>query len=213
MALTLSHKHPLIFRITHIDNVRWILRHGLCCRSSDLRDPEYKQIGDPEVIGKRRDRAVPIAPFGTLSDYVPFYFTPWSPMLYNVVTGYRGMPRQPREAIVMLVASLSTLAARDVPFVFTDRHALPITARYSSDLMDLSRIDWDLLNSRDFRRDPEDPGKLERYQAEALVYRRLPVDALAGIGCYDEVSKRRIESVADEVGIGVTVRTRPEWYV
>jgi len=213
VALTLGPERPLIFRITHIDNVRWILRHGLHCRNSDLCDPDYKQIGDPDVIGRRHGRTVPIPPGGTLSDYVPFYFTPWTPMLYNIVTGFRGVPLQPRPAIVMLVASLSTLARRGVPFVFTDGHALPVTAYYSSDLDDLARIDWDLLNSRDFRRDPEDPGKFERYQAEALVHRHLPLDTLAGIGCYDEEARGRIEALAREEGVGVTVRVRPEWYV
>jgi len=212
-ALTLGPARAWIFRIAHIDNVRWILRHGLWCRNSSYRDPHYKQIGDPDVIERRQGRVVPIPPGGTLSDYVPFYFTPWSPMLLNIVTGYRGVPLQPRAAIVMLVASLSTLARRGVPFVFTDGHALPVTAYYSSDLKDLDRIDWDLLNSRDFRRDPEDPGKFERYQAEALVHHHLPLDALTGLGCYDDDVRRRIEAMAREEGVGVTVRTRPEWYV
>jgi hypothetical protein len=30
-------------------------------------------------------------------------------------------------------------------------------------------VDWPLLQKRDFKRDPDDPAKLERYQAEALV--------------------------------------------
>lgn len=148
-----------------------------------------------------------------MSDYVPFYFTPWSPMLYNIVTGYRGVPMLARDTIVMLVVSLRTLADRDLPFVFTDGHALPVTARYSSALEDLDRIDWHLLNRRDFRRDPEDPGKLDHYQAEALVHRQLPLNALTGIACYDASSRASVEAMAGEAGVQVRVRVHPDWYL
>jgi hypothetical protein len=46
-------------------------------------------IGNNEVIRKRAIKEVPIPPKGTLDDYVPFYFTPYSMMLYNIHTGYR----------------------------------------------------------------------------------------------------------------------------
>ena len=80
-------------------------------------------------------------------------------------------------------------------------------------LKDLDRIDWNLLNQKDFRRNPEDPGKLDRYQAEALVHRALPVDALTGIACYDSDSRARIEAMTAEEGVQVSVRTYPDWYL
>ncbi len=212
-TLTLSPEAALIFRITHVDNVRWMIRNGICCRNSELADPDYRQIGDADVIDKRHSRQVPIPPGGALSDYVPFYFTPWTPMLYNIVTGHRGVPGQPRSAIVILVASLRALSKRGVRFLFTDRHALRVTAYFSDDLTDLHRLDWKLLGSKDFRRDPEDPDKLERYQAEALIYRHVPADALTGIACYDRDTKTRIEVLAAEEGVPLRVSARPEWYV
>ena len=48
---------------------------------------------------------MPIHPGGTLSDYVPFYFTPFSPMAYNIHTGL-GVNRINWRDIVVLVASL-----------------------------------------------------------------------------------------------------------
>jgi hypothetical protein len=44
-------------------------------------------------------------------------------------------------------------------------------AQYFTDLDDLAKVDWDLLNKKNFRHDPDDPGKKERYQAEALVWK------------------------------------------
>lgn len=57
-------------------------------------------------------------------------------------------------------------------------------ANYFTDLNDLDQIDWPLLNSRDFRNDPDDPGKMERYRAEALVWKRVPLEGITGICCY-----------------------------
>ncbi len=54
-----------------------------------------------DLIEKRTAHTVPIPPGGSLGDYVPFYFTPWSIMLYNIKTGYNGVPRQGRVAIVV----------------------------------------------------------------------------------------------------------------
>ena len=69
----------LIFRITHRDNVPWILEHGLVCANGQPQDPSFVPIGNRDLIGKRTHRQVPLAPGGTLADYVPFYFTPFSP--------------------------------------------------------------------------------------------------------------------------------------
>jgi hypothetical protein len=68
----LTRERALIFRITHIDNVPWMLDHGVHCRSSDVFDPNYRNIGNPDLIARRTSRAVHIPPGGTLSDYVPF---------------------------------------------------------------------------------------------------------------------------------------------
>ena len=38
MANNLTAEKALIFRITHINNVPWILRHGLHCKNSDVQE-------------------------------------------------------------------------------------------------------------------------------------------------------------------------------
>lgn len=175
----------LIFRITHIANVPWLLDHGLHCRSSPKFDPKFRNIGNPDLISKRQTRVVPIPPGGTPADYVPFYFTPYSIMLFNIKTGYGGVPNLPNDDNVTLVSSLRKVAELGLKFVFTDRHAYVQTASFFNSLDDLQRVDWPLLQARDFRNDPEDPGKKERYQAEALIHRHLPVTALLGIVCHN----------------------------
>jgi hypothetical protein len=48
----LNSDRALIFRITHVANVPWILDHGLHCRNSTHRDPAFQEIGNPELIGR-----------------------------------------------------------------------------------------------------------------------------------------------------------------
>lgn len=201
-----------IFRITHIANVPWILDHGLHCRSSETRDPNYREIGNPDLIDKRARRIVPIPPGGMLSDYVPFYFTPLSPMLLNIKTGYNGMRQTPMPEIAMFVASVRNLAELNVPFVLTDRHAYLQAAEYSNDLRGLERIDWKILQTRDFKRADTDPGKIERYQAEALVHQYVPLDALAGLVCHGADQRTELEAELSRRDLSLKVTIRPDWY-
>jgi hypothetical protein len=209
----LSADKALIFRMTHVENLPWILANGLWCQSAGKVDPNFISIGNLELIGLRARRQVPIAPGGTLSDYVPFYFTPRSPMLLNITTGWGGIRQRANEEIVFLVSSLHSLIERDVQFVYSDRHAYLAAATYSSDVQQLaSLVSFELLRAGDFRRDPEAPDRAERYQAEALVYQHLPCRALSGVACYTEAVKARIESWVAERGITLPVRARREWY-
>lgn len=188
----LNRKRALIFRITHASNVSWILDNGVHAASSGVPDPDYRPIGKEDLIERRALRVVPVEPGGVLADYVSFYFTPRTPMLLNIRTG-RGVEQHPMSDIVMLVSSVHTLVEKDIPFVLTDRHAYLQAARYANDLSGLSAIPWEQLQASDFQRSEEDPSRIERYQAEALVHRHLPLDALLGMACYDQGSKRRIE--------------------
>ena len=210
--MELSAEKARIFRITHIRNVAWILKNGLHCKNSGRSDPGFVRVGNPELIVMRATRNVPMLPQGPLSDYIPFYFTPFSPMMYNIKTGYRGIERLPNSEIVILVASMRSLMAAGVRAVFTDRHAYLRTANFYSSLDDLDKVDWPLLRSRDFRRDPDDPDKFARYEAEALVHRHLPVDQLTGIVCYRENEKRILEQYGRGAGMEIKIVARPGWY-
>jgi hypothetical protein len=130
----LNPERALIFRITHRDNLPWILENGLDCRNSDKIDPKFVNIGNPTLISDRHHVGVPIPPGGTLSDYIPFYFTPLSVMLLNIKTGYRGIQQRRNDEIAILVCSLPRLAQNGVRFVFTDRHARLAAAEFFGDV-------------------------------------------------------------------------------
>lgn len=97
MSKNLNPQKALIFRIVHIENVPWILDYGMHCRNSNTFDQKYISIGSEELIVKRSHREVPESPGGTLTDYIPFYFTPYSIMLYNIKTGFGGINKIPND--------------------------------------------------------------------------------------------------------------------
>lgn len=210
--MDLTPERALVFRITHISNVPWILDHGLHCASSKVQDPDFRPIGDPELIKKRAARVLPAPWHGTISDYVTFYFTPLSPMLLNIRTGYRGIEKLPMSEIAIIVSSLPKLASSGVDFVFTDCHAYLAEAQFSSDVADLGRIDWDILRAHDFQNTIEDQGKMQRYQAEVLARRHVPVAALHGIACYGQAECGRIQEEVDARGLDLKVIAKPGWF-
>lgn len=202
----------LIWRIVHRANLPWVLGNGLHCGSSEFKAPGWVHIGNPELIYKRAHHPVPLPPGGWLGDYVPFYFTPFSPMLYNIHTGRGGIQKRPNDEIVFLVSSLHHLAGLGVPFLFTDSHAYYQWANYYSNLTDLDKIDWPLLQQRDFKRDPHDPAKFERYQAEALIHRHVPVGGMLGIVCHTDALKPGIEQELQARNLSLPVHAQPNWY-
>jgi hypothetical protein len=212
MSKDLNPTKALIFRITHRRNVRWILQHGLHCASSNMADPDFVAIGNAELIQKRTTRELPAPHGGTLSDYVPFYFTPFSPMMYNIKTGWAGVTKRDNEDIVIMASSIWRLQASKVSFAFTDRHAYLRTARYFGDPARLDQIDWPILQNRDFKRDPNDPGKFERYEAEALAKGHVPVEALLGFACFNEAAKAKVEKDMNATGKAVQTIVKPKWY-
>lgn len=211
MAPPLNPDKALIFRITHRDNLPFILDHGLYAPNSTTHDPNHRNIGNVDLIGKRTRRAVPVGPGGTLSDYIPFYFTPYSIMLLNIHTGYN-VKQVPNQEILILVSSLHKIAEEKIPFVFTDQHAYPPMANYYVDLKDLNKVPWDQLNRRDFKGDPDDPGKKERYQAEVLIWKHVPLNALLGICCYNATVLAWVQQELAKRDLNVHTSIQGNWY-
>lgn len=213
MAYTnLNPEKALIWRITHRQNIPWILANGLHAGNGAVRSQNWMTIGNEDLINRRGHRTVPLPPQGVLNDYVPFYFTPFSPMMYNIYTGRGGVKKVSNTDIVILVSSMYRVAEIGLPFVFTDRHAYPVTTNYYNNLADLTAIDWALLQQRNFQRDPDDPEKVERYQAEALIHRHMPINALLGAVCYTQNMQQELQEQANGLGVKLDIHCIPGWY-
>ena len=209
---TLNPEKALIWRIVHRDNIPWILDNGLHCGNSPVQSANWVHIGNPELTVKRATHPVPVGAGGVLNDYTPFYFTPFSPMLMNIKSGRGGVPMRNNDEIVVLVSSLPRVKALGLSFVFTDAHAYYGWANFYTDLEDLTAVDWSILQARDFKRDPDDPKKFERYQAEALIHRHCPVEALEGMVCYTDDVKQQLEQALQQRNRTMPVHARAGWY-
>lgn len=61
---------------------------GLISKNAvDAQSIQYKNSAYASVQGHREQFPVPVAPYGMIHDYVPFYFNSCSPMLYTVKMG------------------------------------------------------------------------------------------------------------------------------
>jgi hypothetical protein len=132
--------------------------------------------------------------------------------VYNIHTGHGGITRRANDDVVIFVSSLHRVRELGLTFVFTDQHAYAAGTEYFNDLADLNRVDWPLLQSRDFKTSDTDPGKPLRYQAEALVYHDVPLPALSGIGCHNDIVRQKLESLIAAHGATLTVKATPKWY-
>lgn len=213
MSSSLNPDKALIFRIVHVDNVPWILDQGaLHCRNWPAQNPNYVNIGNPDLIERRSHRVVPVPLGGTLSDYVPFYFTPFSMMMYNIKTGYGGIPKRPDAEIVIFVSSIHHLEQLGVKYLFTNQHAYTACAQFYDSIDSLKNLDWELFRSRNFKTSDADPGKQERYQAEALVHRLVPLPGLLGICCRSTAVKTHLDGLIAARGQATVVKVTPSWY-
>lgn len=209
---SINQEKALIWRITHIHNLEWILDSGLYSGNSDKKSKNWISIDNQTIIERRNKIRVPLTPYGVLNDYISFYFTPFSPMMLNIHHG-RGVKQQENEDIIILVSSLNILTKMKIPFVFTDGHACYSWSNFYSKLEDLDKINWTILQNRDFKRDQDNPKKFEQYQAEALIYQSCPIEAIIGIICFNEKIKKYIENELSIRNLEqIKVFARKNWY-
>ena len=133
-------------------------------------------------------------------------------MMMNIHSGRGEVQRRSNDEIVILVSSIHHLQQQNIPFVFTDSHAYYAWSDFYSEITDLDKVDWPLLQCRDFKRDQNDPAKFERYQAEALVHQHCPISGLLGMICHSDNVKLQLEGLIAQRQLVLPVHTRKEWY-
>ena len=176
------------FRITHIDNMPHIIKYGIVKHNSPFRNKHFVNIGDQRIIRSRNE--VDIKGY-RISEYIPFYFGPRSPMLYVVQHGYNGVPRVEPEKIVYCVVKLEDLINSNIDCIFTDGHALSmLSSFYEKD--DLIRIN-DIISYKDVYsviwNSDVDIDLKRRKEAELLVKSDVSSLLVCGYVVYNEKAK------------------------
>lgn len=201
-----------IYRITHYTNLPFILRHGIFARNSANTDPNYVNIGHLTLVESRGHRIVPIPPGGPLNNYVPFYFTNRSPMLYLIHKGNVPDFTGTQGELVYLVSTVEAIADRRIPFVFTDRHAKLEYAEFRNSINELDIVDWDVIHSDTWNNTPQFNDRKEKKQAEFLVHQHVPLECILGIGVYDNTMHQTVGGMVADSGKNIPVGIRQTWY-
>jgi ssDNA thymidine ADP-ribosyltransferase, DarT len=211
-----------IYHITHITNLPGIVQEdGLLCDGEAARRQLCAQAIAYDTIKERRKRrrveklnGQPVAVGGVLADYVPFYFSNRSPMLYAIhkgtVPAYQGGQRE----VVYLVAYAENVAATLPSWCFTDGHAVEAVTEFYSDLGDLQRVDWDAVQTWRWggRWLLANPDVKRRKQAEFLVHGRVPWRQFHALGVLDGAMAARVGNALVNAAHKPQVTIQADWY-
>jgi hypothetical protein len=163
----INQKKIFCYRLCHTNNTKHILDTGLCTKQHPKAVADFISIGNTEIIENRNDTLVKIEGYGKIGEYVPFYFTPRSMMLFNILTGYRAplVPKRAKDDLIIIRCLISDLCKLS-KFFFSDGQAnvTSITDHYD-DITNLDVVDWDIIQKSDFKMDAADRDKQRRYQA------------------------------------------------
>jgi ssDNA thymidine ADP-ribosyltransferase, DarT len=195
--------------MTHIENISHILEHGITHLNSPNTNPSYTPIGDKSIISKRADKVIPNGK--KLSDYIPFYFGSSMPMLYVIQKGFNGVSTINAQKIIYLITSVEQILNQNLEFVFTDGHAVDSFSSFYN-ATDIDKID-DIIDKKaienQYWKDEHDLDLKRRKEAEFLVAKDIPKEAILGFVVYDELTKQELISLGVNEKVVVI---RPKYY-
>ncbi|MFI5200774.1 MAG: DUF4433 domain-containing protein [Candidatus Kapaibacterium sp.] len=206
-----------VYRIVHVDNIEFILTHGMHAKDHPERDTNYVNIGLPQIQGLRSSQPVRIRNHshladGYLTNYIAFYFGQRQPMLYKIQTGHGGVTMRPPSDIVYVCCKLDVLRAECAKVIFTDGHASKIISSHYDDFNLLTEVDWNMVNEREWNDTDDDNDRKRRKQAELLVHSHVPPSCIGGLVVYNAASKTKIETIMNKLKIQIPVKINHELY-
>jgi hypothetical protein len=200
-----------VYRIIPIQNLEQNLLNGLYCKSSGRNDHGYVAIGSEDVIS-RRDRAiVKCYPDTMVNDFVPFYFSVRTPMLYNIITGH-GVPSRPQKEIIYLCCKLIDFTSSDLQWCYTNGNAAAAITKFYKQLQNIeNKIDWHSIHTTDFRDENADgdEDRVRKKHAEFLVKEHVPTEYIKAIFVLNEAVKVEVQTILDRINSTVPIFINP----
>lgn len=202
-----------IFRIIAIENLKTDLRKGLYSKNSAKPDAKRVIIGSSEIIGSRDQRIVKCYKDTVVNDYIPFYFSFRTPMLYNIITGL-GVPKRAQKDIVYLCCQLQDLATNEFQWCFTNANAAEKITKFYNELRHLEKVDWHSIRTTDFRNDNADgdEDRIRKKHAEFLVKDHVPRQKIKGIAVLNAAVKEQVDAIASASKLQIEVKVKPNFY-
>jgi len=126
-------------------------------------------------------------------------------MLYLIKHGYQGVEKWPQEDLIFFVCKIDKVSRSGVEFFFTDRNAKITIAEKYTDIADLDKLDWNSINTQDWKNTEENYQKRDLKQAECLVRYHLPVILINAIVVKNEEKKAYIEEQLHSFGLNISI--------
>ena len=182
-----------IFHMTAIENLDSICKQqSLFAFNKLINHSEFKSIANQDVQNRRREKQVQLSPFGTLHDYVPFYFAPRSPMLYANTKGSNLESLTEQEKIIYLTTDIQTILKNKLLYIFFEKPLVGLFARY-----------WH--NDYNNEKSPFWRQRKEIRQAEFLIFKKIELKYIQEIVTFDETSCDIVKSKLMNENINVRV--------
>lgn len=194
-----------LYRMVHWQNVEYILQNGFCSREHPNMDPDYISIGHRQLISDRHAHPVPLANAGNLGEYVPFYFAGHSPMLYLIYNGYQGVSQLPQKDIVFMVCKFHNIQNSGLEYLFTDRNAKISVANFYNQKADFDKLNWDCIQSKNWKNDESNYSRQDYKQAEFLVRHQVPVEYITALVVKNEERKAYFEDLITKLALNIAV--------
>jgi hypothetical protein len=203
-----------IYRIMHVSNLENIVGTGyLFCENKRHRhDAPWKSIAHENIQYRRRAKPVPCGAGGTVCDYVPWYYAPRSPMLYAHFKEKVPGNSEGQNPIIYFRSTIQRVVAANLPFVFTDGHAIMFNSHFFDDLKDLNQIDWPLMLSRFWNATDADPDRPRRRQAEFLIHHRFPLSLVEEIVVFNREALTVAQNCLNNLSQAPIIRVDKSWY-
>lgn len=199
--------------MTHISNLDAIFAAGALTATARLQaqGAVFTNIAYSSIQAQRAAKQIPCGLGGGLHDYVPFYFTKRSPMLYTINRG--NVPCEGGQgALVHLVSTAQKVAQTGLGYAFSDGHGIMAYSSFYDDLAHLDEVDWDVIASGQWADTVEDGDRKRRKQAEFLVHDKFPVHLLSGIVVRTPQRRQEVEALLGQHGLDFNVVDNSTWY-
>lgn len=205
-----------IYHITHVDNLARIIEADRIYSDAEMvrMGKDHASIGMAKLKTGRFERPVPCHVDTMVSDYVPFYFCPRSPMLYIAYRQNHGEMtyKGGQEAIIHLEADFGRMAAaadrNNVQWAVSLSNAAARYAEFRTGSRALEELDWECINARQWQ-----PSNVkERKQAECLFHNHFPWWGITRLGVKTTTVHQRVRTLLERAEHRPPVELRPEWY-
>lgn len=178
-----------IHHLTHIDNLRGIIKNGILCRNS-LQD-NYKDTADPNIISERK----------ILNNYVPFHINVLQKD-YGIPYNYNVLKRYGKENMIFLLKTHSVCNS-DLLFLY---HPISDYAQLFKDISKYKNaIKFEILSL------PEHPifggidysnNRVKQFlMSEVLIKNSVPFSEIIAIVVFNDSAKIKVDNILQEYNI------------